>query len=162
MSIRRFLDKNPDVVRFGKGILKVIGERKVSLKGKPEDIVKRAYITNGAESRVQSSRFSRNGTERMQRSLPRSLKRKENRMPYNRHRRIHLEEKEGRWYFNLHLGDGQSHQDSKGYYSAEEAVREAMVFSSLITLTVDSADRRRRWLEGAKTHGIVETQPTDD
>ena len=42
-AIKRFFDKNPDAVAYGKRILQAIDEKKVSLKGKPEDVVKRAY-----------------------------------------------------------------------------------------------------------------------
>ena len=42
-AIKRFLDRTPDAVRHAKGMLRAIGEKRISLRGKPEDIVKRAY-----------------------------------------------------------------------------------------------------------------------
>jgi hypothetical protein len=88
-------------------------------------------------------------------------------MPYNRNKRIQLEEKGGHWFFVLHL-NSQAHPSTQGYQTPEEAAREAMVLNSILKIPKGSAERRQRWLEGIKSGPIVEapkqteatTQPT--
>jgi hypothetical protein len=62
-------------------------------------------------------------------------------------------------------------QRSRLHQSAEEAAREAMVLNSVLKITTDSAERRKRRLESIKPPGpIVDapkqteatTQPSDD
>jgi hypothetical protein len=43
MSIRKYLEQNPDAVRYGEKIKQAIDEKKISLKGTPAEIVQRAY-----------------------------------------------------------------------------------------------------------------------
>jgi hypothetical protein len=76
-------------------------------------------------------------------------------MPYNRNLRIDLECKNGYWWFTLHR-NSEPHSSSRGYQTPEEAAREAMVLNSILKIPKGSAERRQRWLDGVKTHGIVE------
>jgi hypothetical protein len=80
-------------------------------------------------------------------------------MPRNNNLRIHLECVDGYWRFTLHK-NSQAHCSARGYQTAEEAAREAMVLNSVLKITKDSAERRKRRLESIKEPGpIVETRP---
>jgi hypothetical protein len=91
-------------------------------------------------------------------------------MPRNLNLRINLECVDGRlWWFTLHQ-NSQAHPSTRGYQSAEEAVREALVLHSIMKIKKDSAERRQRWFDGVKSGPVVEaskqteavTQPSDD
>jgi hypothetical protein len=91
-------------------------------------------------------------------------------MPRNLNLRINLECVDGYWRFTLHK-NSQAHCSARGYQTAEEAAREAMVLNSVLKITTDSAERRQRRLESVKPPGpVVEvqepaaaaTQPTAD
>jgi hypothetical protein len=72
-------------------------------------------------------------------------------MPRNLNLRIHLECVDGHWRFVLHK-DSTAHCSVRGYQSAKEATREALVLHSLLDLKTDSAERKQRRLDSIKHH----------
>jgi hypothetical protein len=55
-TIRQYLKENPGAIKYGDDIKRAIGEKRISLKGSPAEIVKRAYAYSrrGIEGSIEA------------------------------------------------------------------------------------------------------------
>jgi hypothetical protein len=125
-TVRQFLDNFPDAVAYGKRLGQAIDQKKISLKGSPYEVAKRAYdYERGDKISYTIDRFFEGRT---------------NVMPRNPNLRIDLECDQNKWKFVLHK-DSQAHCGVRGYSSPVEAVEEAMVLVSCLRLAAGRQDR---------------------